>query len=112
MPEASADTRHLIQYALRGLTRLYRPGYRYGKAGVMLSGLTPAMNRQAPLFGNDAADQQSALLMKTLDAINLAMGRDTLHLAGAGIQPRWRMRRENKSPHYTTRWDELAIAHA
>ena len=112
LPEASADTRHLVQYALRGLTRLYRPGYRYGKAGVMLSGLTPAMNKQATLFGNDAAEQQSALLMKTLDAINLAMGKESLYLAGAGIQPRWRMRRENKSPHYTTRWDELAIAHA
>ena len=112
LPEASADTRHLVQYALLGLTRLYRPGYRYGKAGVMLSGLTPAMNKQATLFGNDAAEQQSALLMKTLDTINRTMGKESLHLAGAGIQPRWRMRRENKSPHYTTRWDELAIAHA
>ena len=109
LPAATADTRHLVHYALKGLTRLYRPGHRYAKAGIMLSGLTPAMNQQASLFGNRAADQQSATLMKTLDAINRAMGKDTLYLAGAGIQRRWQMRREHKSPHYTTRWDELAI---
>ncbi len=112
LPEAGADTRYLVRYALHGLSQLYRPGYRYSKAGVMLSGLTPAANQQAALFCDTHTTQQSATLMKNLDAINARFGKDTLQLAGAGIRPGWRMRREHQSPHYTTRWNELATAYA
>lgn len=112
LPDANDDTRYLVRYALMGLERIYRPGYRYAKAGVNLIGLTPAANRQTSLLPDAPETRKSIALMRTLDAINREMGRDTAYLACAGIQKRWRMRRTMKSPHYTTRWNELPVATA
>lgn len=52
LPEATADTRILINWALRGLRRIYRPGFAYQKAGVMLSELRPRTMAQASLFSD------------------------------------------------------------
>jgi DNA polymerase V len=48
--------------------------------------------------------------MAVLDRINRRFGRDTLVLAGAGLHKRWAMRQAQRSPRYTTRWDELPVA--
>ncbi|WP_425254224.1 DUF4113 domain-containing protein [Janthinobacterium sp. NFX145] len=45
--------------------------------------------------------------MATLDVLNKRFGRDTLHLGSAGITRRWRTLSENRTPRYTTNWDEL-----
>lgn len=50
--------------------------------------------------------------MATLDSINRRMGKGALRLAGEGHEQRWKVRSEYKSPCYTTRWNELAVAHA
>ena len=52
--------------------------------------------------------------MATVDALNRGMGKDALFLAGAGVpgERAWAMRRERKSPAYTTRWDELLTVEA
>lgn len=112
LPDANDDTRYLVRHALAGLKRIYRPGYRYNKAGVNLIGLTPSANRQASLRHGASETDKSIALMRTLDTLNREMGHDTAYLASAGIQKRWCMRRMMKSPHYTTRWDELAAATA
>jgi|UniRef100_UPI003FA39383 DNA polymerase V len=46
----SADTRILIRAALSGLKHLYKPGYRYQKAGVMLLDFSAATVEQGDLF--------------------------------------------------------------
>jgi DNA polymerase V len=50
--------------------------------------------------------------MAAFDALNQRFGRDTVQLGSAGLAPRWAMRAENKTPCYTTRWDELPKAYA
>jgi DNA polymerase V len=47
-----------------------------------------------------------------MDRLNREMGRDTLFLAGAGIDRSWRMRQGNRSPCYTTDWAEIPVAWA
>lgn len=108
LPEATDDTLKLIRAAGWGLKRIYRPGYRYAKAGVMLLELGPAGLKQQTLFADDAAEIRSHQLMQTLDSINRKMGKDTLFLAGSGIGRGWRMKQGNKSPCYTTDWAQLA----
>jgi DNA polymerase V len=54
LPVATADTGKLIAAARRGLGALYRPGYRYKKAGILLLELAPATVVQGDLFA--AAD--------------------------------------------------------
>lgn len=107
---AGSDTRLLVRAALWGLKRLFRPGYRYANAGVMLMEISPDDNVQQSLFQTNADDGKSVRLMQAMDAINRRMGQDTVFLAGAGIGKRWRMKRGSKSPGYTTDWGEVAPA--
>ena len=107
----SADTRVLVAAARRGLQRLFKPGLVYSKAGVILLGLTQAAQRQPDLFAEPTTDARSQALMATLDQINRRFGRGSLTLANARPDPRWRRREQFRSPRYTTRLDELPVAH-
>lgn len=103
------DTRVLCHAALSGLKHIYRTGYAYQKAGVMLMEIIPRASRPLTLFDDVAAEQKSHALMATLDAINRRMGRGSVWLLGEGIKPSWQMRRGNVSQRYTTEWDELVV---
>lgn len=106
LPVATADTARLIGAARRGLAALYRPGYRYKKAGVILLDLIPAREAQGGLF--EAADSTaSKSRMRAVDALNRRYGRDTVTFAASGLRRRWKLRTDFISPRYTTSWDEL-----
>ena len=114
LPDASSDTRVLTQWALRALLRIYRPGFGYHKAGVMLLNLSPKASRQFSLFDSHGgeADARSEGLMGALDSINRRYGRGSLRLAAEGVEKRWKMRQGNLSPGYTTSWDGLPVVSA
>ena len=114
LPEATADTRILAGWAQRILRRIYRPGFGYHKAGVMLLDLRPVANRQFSLLDGQggAGDARSDRLMAVLDGINQRYGRGSLRLAAEGVDRAWRMRRGNLSPGYTTDWSGLAVVRA
>ena len=109
LPDGCDDTRTLTAAAFRGLAAIYRPGFRYKKAGVMLTLLSDKDARQATLFDDTTASEKSARLMAVMDAINREFGRDTLRSAASGMKKHWAMRAGNRSPRYTTRWDELPM---
>lgn len=118
----SQDTLLLTQAALSGLERIYRQGYRYQKAGIMLNHIIPKGPTQTSLFDFEpdrpASYQNRDRLLATLDQINACMGRETLWTASQGLtkteqaKATWRMQRKSLSPAYTTRWDQLAQAMA
>jgi len=108
LPDTTSNTPKLVKAALWGLRRIYRPGYRYAKAGVMLMNVTPAAAQQNSLFADEVADESAVQLMQTMDLINRKMGKDSVFLASAGIRKHWQMKRGNKSPCYTTDWTQLA----
>ena len=107
LPSPTDDTRRLVQAVLWGLKRIYKPGYRYQKAGVMLSELVPAGRCQNDMFSTAAPTTRSTELMTTLDKVNRKMGRQTLKFASEGYRQPWKMKQGNKSPNYTTRWEEV-----
>ena len=91
LPAPTADTGALIGQAMRGLTAIYREGYRYKKAGIMLLSLSSAGRRQGELF--DLGDgERSRALMATLDAVNARMGLGTLRFGTEGFRQPWAMR--------------------
>lgn len=103
---ATADTGKLIDAAQRALTSIYRPGYHYKKAGVLLLDLVPAAEVQGALFaGPDTPASQAR--MGAVDRLNRHFGRDTVTYAAAGLRRAWRLRSDFISPRYTTNWDEL-----
>jgi len=108
--EPTDDNRILAGAALQGLALIYREGFQYKKAGVMLMNLAPNTIRQGTLFDSPRERENSVRVMAALDALNQRFGRDAVHLGSAGLAPRWAMRAENKTPCYTTRWDELPKA--
>ena len=107
LPTQTASTIVLTKAALWGLRKIYRRGYKYQKAGVMLSGLVDAETRQADLFGLVPKGYNSSKLMDVVDSINNRMGPGTIMLASEGFKKTWFMQRENKSQDYTTDWDDL-----
>ncbi|PWF54980.1 Y-family DNA polymerase [Massilia glaciei] len=110
--EPTADNRELTGAALRGLRRIYRPGFRYKKAGVMLMDLSPDKGGQGTLFESGRPRGESQKFMAVFDALNKRYGKDTLQLASAGTSNRWAMRAGNRTPKYTTSWQELPTVRA
>lgn len=114
LPLATSYTPALISQAHACLEKIYRPGYRYRKVGLLVTGLTPAHQTQLNLFQphpeETATRQQN--LMQALDTINRRYGRNTLRLASVGISQDWKMRQANVSPHFTTQWQDLPLARA
>lgn len=103
----------LRYYRDRGLDAIYKTGFKYAKAGVMLLELQPATMEQGELELEVELDVNRARLMVAMDAINQRYGRGTVHLASAGVPdvPKgWGMRQERRTPRYTTRVGELVKA--
>ncbi|MBK8815187.1 MAG: Y-family DNA polymerase [Methylococcaceae bacterium] len=110
LDQPTQDTGLLIRTALAGLERIYRPGYEYQRAGILLPDLMPNGMQQLSLFQDDSNDNpKSERLMTVLDAINHAHGRHSIRYASQGLSARWQMRQQLKSPAYTTRWECLPI---
>lgn len=108
LPVVTDSTSELIGCALQGIRAIYRDGYLYKKAGVMLTGLVPASQLQADLF--DSKDRwKSNRLMSALDSINNRWGAGTLHYASSGITKAWKTQFHRRSPAYTTDWNELPV---
>ena len=111
LPVPTSSTPELICYAMRGVEAMFRPGFRYKKAGVVLSEFTGDAVIQGHFF--DEQDRpRSIRLMRALDRINTRMGAGTLKFAAVGTKQRWKMRQEYRSPAYTTRWDQLISVRA
>jgi DNA polymerase V len=102
----SSDTLQFNQLAMQLLNDIYKPGYFYKKAGVMLAGIETGTRLQADLFAQKDSPEREKL-MHTLDVLNARYGRGTVQLATAMQSEDWRMCREKLSPCYTTRVDEL-----
>jgi DNA polymerase V len=101
------DTRQLVKVALWGLKRIYKAGFRYAKAGVMIGELVSVNQIQSDFFYKKNFEVGSNKLMGVLDRINQKMGRGTMKLASEGFKKPWRMKQGNKSPNYTTQWTDI-----
>ncbi len=94
-PIGTNDSIEIVKTALIALESIFKNGYRYQKAGVLLSGLSEATNNKN-LFSSEK-DEKINSLMKSIDNTNYRYGRSTLSLASAGVHKRWNMKREYSS---------------
>lgn len=113
-PPAPTDhTTALIALARQALADIFRPGWRYKKAGVILLGLESRAGRQLSLLDAPAPEAaRGRRLMAALDAVNAKWGQGSLAPAACGLDKPWAMRQAKRSPRYTTVWDELPVATA
>ncbi|GJE47005.1 Protein UmuC [Methylobacterium tardum] len=114
-PEASNDTIVLVKAAVFGVRKVWKPGYRYSKAGIVTTDLVPleASQRAFPSMGQLDRENATAL-MAALDACNRRYGRGTVVPATAGVVQKreWATKFEMRSPRYTTRFEELPVVAA
>lgn len=102
----TSNSIELIKNAVKALTDIYKYGYAYQKAGIILSGLKDAnqndQNLLTPLLEN-----KSKKLMKAIDYTNTKYGRYAISIAQAGLSKGWKMRREHSSKIDTASFDSL-----
>jgi len=109
--EPTQDSLLLIRDALRGVKLLFRNGFKYWKAGVMLDDLIDAKTAAAQMFPS-RDPEKSARLMAAMDGINSRFGRGMVRPAVSGVERRWTAKAEFLSPRYTTRIEELPTVRA
>lgn len=135
----TADSALLATSAIAGLRRIYKSGFKYAKAGVMLVDLQSTDVQQGELdfdaveapTGHDCevrlglsgsavachqgARRGRAKLMSAMDAVNGRYGLGSLKLAGAGLEmdrKGWAMKPQRRTPQYTTCWGDIAVVRA
>jgi DNA polymerase V len=108
LPQPTNDSLVVNRWADHLVGRMFKPGYAYKKAGVMLGDISPVGRYQTDwLEPPQATDTR---LMTTLDKLNQRYGRGTVKVSTQGAHTGWQMRQERKSPNYTTNWDTLPLA--
>ncbi len=101
------DTFALIIEARKALRLIYKPGYRYKKVGVCLSGIIPQEYVQGNLFHQPSGLNKNELI-RAFDRINNKYGKSTVSSAMIGTRiNEWELIKKERSPRYTTQWEEL-----
>lgn len=106
LPHPTDDVRLLTKAAVAAVERVFRSGFKYSKAEVMLVSLCQPGEFTEDLFATSQA-AEATNLMAVLDKINERWGRGTLRSAGVPMNPNWGMRREMMSQSFTTRLEQL-----
>ncbi|EME67885.1 DNA repair nucleotidyltransferase/DNA polymerase [Paramagnetospirillum caucaseum] len=109
----TSSTQHIIGAALKGLKSAWRDGYAYKKAGVIMLDLVRPEDIPRDLFSPPPeSGARPMALMAAMDGINSKMGKGAV---GFGLVPQdapWQMRCGNRTPSYTTNWDDLPVVKA
>jgi len=109
LPDPANDTPTLVKAALRTVDRLFRPGFAYKKAGVILQELSPQSITQQDLLVDVSRFEVNQRVMTVMDSLNRQFGTGTIRYAVEGLSQGWRMRSDRRSPRFTTRWEELLV---
>ena len=112
LPVATSSSIEISKYVRMALKAIYKEGYKYKKAGVMMMEISPEDSVQMNVFDpmNPADRKKHDILMKVIDMINDKWGRNTIFIAGQGTKKKWWIKQLLLCPCYTTRLNELAIA--
>lgn len=108
LPIQTDYTPELITQALKLLKKIYIPGYKYQKAGVMVYNLGSDDSVQLSLFDSPSPEfERQNRLMSVTDRLNSKYGNNTLKIATLGTKQTWQVKSEKRTPRYTTVWSEL-----
>ena len=111
LPVSTNDSTELVRYAKQGLQRIFKEGFLYKKAGVIVADIVPEMPFQANLFDTkDRTKYQKA--MEAMDVLNTRFGRQKVKIAAQGFDRKWKLKNERLSPCYTTNFDDILIIKA
>ncbi len=96
----------LTRAAMEALQVIWRDGYRYSKAEILLMDLCKRDEFTGDLF-TPSQPARSDELMRVLDRINVKFGKNALHSGRMPIDAAWAMKRQMMSRSYTTSINQL-----
>jgi DNA polymerase V len=101
---STIETMYNLQHrALKQI--IFKQGYAYKKAGVIVQDFTPEEIEQTTLF--ETRDKRHISLMKAVDNINVQFGQQKIRIASQDLSRIWKMRQEKLSPRYTTALSDI-----
>lgn len=104
LPFATCSSVEIMQFVLQGLKTIYKGGYQYKRAGVVLLDFVEDKNYQKSLFFN--SDPKHTPLMSVIDKLNSKFGTQKIRLASQDVKT-WKMKQERLSRHFTTDLDDI-----
>jgi len=105
LPYPTNSAIELAKFAIKGLKTIFKDGFSYKKAGVVVMNFTPENPQQLSIFENPNPKHKK--LMKTIDNINNTIGNKKLKLAAQDLDRTWKMNQEKLSPNYTTKLSDI-----
>lgn len=109
LPFATNSAMELSNFATQALKHIFKEGYSYKKAGVIVQDFTPEDVPQLRLFEN--RDERHIPIMKAIDKMNALYGQQKIRLGTQDSKRVWKMRQEQLSPNYTTRLSDIITVH-
>ncbi|BAV04760.1 DNA polymerase V [Filimonas lacunae] len=109
IPVATSDTAKLLKYAQHALNIIYRHGYNYQRAGVLIDSFVSDNNVQLGMFSTPDSEN-SKKMSQVYDALNSHYGKGTVRFARQGFEKPYALRAQNLSPRYTTRLSDIIKA--
>ncbi|MDC6367666.1 MULTISPECIES: Y-family DNA polymerase [Flavobacteriaceae] len=104
LPYATDSSLTISNYAVEAAVSIFKPGIKYKRAGVIVSGLVPTNERQLDLFLTENPKHHQ--IMKVMDRVNDKYGHK-IKIANQDLERTWKMRQEHLSPRYTTDIDDI-----
>jgi DNA polymerase V len=110
LPFPTNSSIEIAKFAVEGLSLIFKQGYQYKKAGVIVMDITPEETNQISMFEN--TNPKHKVLMDVMDRLNSAIGQKKIKLASQTLDRTWKMKQERLSPRYTTRLSEIITINA
>lgn len=104
-PFPTNSSLELSNFATLALKRIYKQGYHYKKAGVIVQDFTPEEITQTTLF--ESSNERHVPLMKAIDKLNASFGQQKIRLGSQDTKRVWKMKQEKLSPRYTTKISDI-----
>jgi DNA polymerase V len=105
LPFATNSSIELSKFAIQALKQIFKEGYSYKKAGVIVQDFTPQDSVQKSLF--EERNEKHIPLMKAVDKLNALFGQQKIRLASQDAKRVWKMKQEKLSPNYTTKLSDV-----
>ena len=110
LPFPTNSSMELAHFASQALERIFKKGYSYKKAGVIVMDFSAENKTQLKIFEN--SNPKHTPLMQAVDKINKTFGQQKIKLASQDLNKVWKMKQEKLSPRYTTNLNEIITIHA
>ncbi len=109
LPYPTNSSLEVSKFAIQALRQIFRKGYEYKKAGVIVMEFTPEDQQQVKIFEN--SNEKHVPLMQAVDKLNGAFGQQKVRLASQDAGRIWKMKQERLSPDYTTKLSDILVIH-